>query len=101
MLKEVQMPPGLVGKVVGLAGFTALRTGVKATALGLDIEIQAMWRHRRIQVLVLENPGRFQTQAESQNLSAVYVVPPVVVEALSWLNLGGEFHTQSRRAKFL
>lgn len=100
MLKEVQMPPGFVGKVVSLTGLTALRTGVETTALRLDIEIQSVGRHGGIQVLVLEDPGRFQAQAESQNLDAVHVIPTVVVETIFWPSSGHEFHTQRRRAIF-
>src|SRR5690554_1916314 len=98
MLEEVQMPPGLVGEVVSRTGLTALRAGVEAAALGLDVEVQPVGRYGGIQVLVLEDPGRFQAQAEGQNLGAVHVVPPVVVEVISWPSSGGEFHTQRRRA---
>ncbi|BCB72009.1 hypothetical protein HMEPL2_23600 [Vreelandella aquamarina] len=49
-------------------------------------------------MLVLEDPGRFQAQAEGQNLGAVHAMPPVVVEVISWPSSGGEFHTQRRRA---
>lgn len=98
VLEEVQMPPSLVGKTVGRTSLATLRTGVKAATLGFNIEVQAMGQHGRIQVLVFEKPGRFQAKAERQNLSAFHVIPPVVVEALSWLNSGGEFHTQRRRA---
>lgn len=49
-------------------------------------------------MLVLEDPGRFQAQAEGQNLGAVHAMPPVQVEVISWPRLGGEFHTQRRRA---
>ena len=59
VLKEVQMSPGFVGKIVSLAGLTALRTGIETASLRLDIEIQAVGRHGGIQVLVLEDPGRF------------------------------------------
>jgi hypothetical protein len=38
MLEEVQVPPGFVGKVVCLAGLTALRTGIETASLRLDIE---------------------------------------------------------------
>src|SRR5690554_119683 len=98
MLEEVQMPPGLVGEVVSRTGLTALRAGVEAAALGLDVEVQPVGRYGGIQVLVLEDPGRFQTQAEGQNLGAVHTMPPVVVEVISWPSSGGEFHTQRRRA---
>jgi hypothetical protein len=33
MLKEVQMPPGVLAEIMGLAKITALRTGELATAL--------------------------------------------------------------------
>src|SRR5690554_4781513 len=98
MLEEVQMPPGLVGEVVSRTGLTALRAGVEAAALGLDVEVQPVGRYGGIQVLVLEDPGRFQAQAEGQNLGAVHAMPPVVVEVISWPSSGGEFHTQRRRA---
>jgi hypothetical protein len=98
VLEEVQMPPRLLGKVMGWAGLAALRTGIETAALGLDIEVQAVGRHGGIQVLVLEDPGRFQAQAEGQNLGAVHAMPPVVVEVISWPSSGGEFHTQGRRA---
>ena len=101
VLKEVQMPPGFVGKIVSLAGLTALRTGVETTALRLDIEIQSVGRHGGIQVLVLEDPGRFQAQAENQNLGAVHAIPTVVVEVIFWPSSGDEFHTQRRRAQYL
>src|SRR5690554_132480 len=100
MLEEVQMPPGLVGEVVSRTGLTALRAGVEAAALGLDVEVQPVGRYGGIQVLVLEDPGRFQAQAEGQNLGAVHAMPPVVVEVISWPSSGGEFHTQRRRAVF-
>ena len=45
VLKEVQMTPGFVGKVVSLAGLTALRTAVETASLRLDIEIQSVGRH--------------------------------------------------------
>jgi hypothetical protein len=64
VLKEVQMPPGFVGKVVSLAGFTALWTRIEAATLCLDIEIQAMRRHGGIQVLILQVPWCFQAQAK-------------------------------------
>src|SRR5690554_6790937 len=99
MLEEVQMPPGLVGEVVSRTGLTALRAGVEAAALGLDVEVQPVGRYGGIQVLVLEDPGRFQAQVEGQNLGAVHAMPPVVVEVISWPSSGGEFHTQRRRAK--
>lgn len=35
-------------------------------------------------MLVLENPGRFQAQTESQNLGAVHAIPTVVVEDIFW-----------------
>ena len=98
MLKEVQMPPGFVGKVMSLAGLTTFWTGIETASLRLDIEVQAVGRHGGIQVLVLEDPGRFQAQAEGQNLGAVHAMPPVVVEVISWPSSGGEFHTQRRRA---
>src|SRR5690554_7306497 len=94
------MPPGLVGEVVSRTGLTALRAGVEAAALGLDVEVQPVGRYGGIQVLVLEDPGRFQAQAEGQNLGAVHAMPPVVVEVISWPSSGGEFHTQRRRAFF-
>ena len=59
VLKEVQMPPGFVGKVVSLAGLTVLRTGLETASFRLDIKIQAVGRHGGIQMLVLEVPGRF------------------------------------------
>lgn len=96
VLEEVQVPPGLVGEVMGQAGLAALR--VEAAPLGLDIEVQAMGRHGGIQVLVLENPGRFKAQAEGQNLGAVHALPPIHVEVISWPSSGAEFHTQRRRA---
>ncbi len=101
VLKEVQVPPSLVGKVMGRAGLAALRAGVEAAPLGLDIEVQAVGRHGGIQMLVLKQPGRFKAQAEGQNLRAVHVVPPVYVEVISWPSSGGEFHTQRRRAFFM
>ena len=64
MLKEVQMPPGFVGKVMSLAGLTTFWAGIETASLRLDIEVQAVGRHGGIQVLVLEDPGRFQAQAE-------------------------------------
>jgi len=42
VLEEVQVPPCLVGKVVSRTGLAAVRTGVEAAPLGLDVEIQAM-----------------------------------------------------------
>ena len=99
VLKEVQMPPGFVGKIVSLAGLTALWTGIETTALRLDIKIQSVGRHGGIQVLGLEDPGRFQAQAESQNLGAVHVIPTVVEEVIFWPSSRDEFHTQRRRAK--
>lgn len=100
VLEEVQMPPGLVGEVMGRASLAALRAGVEAAALGFDIEIQAMGRHGGIQVLVLEHPGRFQAQAEGQNLGAVHAMPPIVVEAISWPSSGGEFTPNDEKPKF-
>src|SRR5690554_4311482 len=50
-------------------------------------------------MLILERPGCLQTQAEGQNLGAVHAIPPVVVEALSWLNTEAGIHTQRRRAE--
>ncbi|GAA3903242.1 hypothetical protein GCM10022228_11900 [Halomonas cibimaris] len=64
VLEEVQMPPGLVGEVMGRAGLAVLRVRVEAASLSLDIGVQAMRRHGGIQVLVLENPERFKAQAE-------------------------------------
>ncbi len=81
MLEEIQMPPRLVGKVTSRTSFTALRTEVEAAALGLDVETQPEGRYGGIQVLVLENPGRFQ--AEGQNLGAVHAILPVVAEVIS------------------
>src|SRR5690554_6076499 len=98
MLEEIQVPPGLVGEIVSRTGLAALRAGVEAASLGLDVEIQPMGRYGSIQVLILEDPGRLQAQAEGQNLGAVHAIPPVVVEAISWPSSGGEFHTQRRRA---
>ncbi len=66
VLKEVQVPPSLVGKVMGRAGLAALRAGVEAAPLGLDIEVQAVGRHGGIQVLVLKQPGRFKAYALSE-----------------------------------
>tara|TARA_R110001606_G_scaffold358121_1_gene509661 strand:- start:1672 stop:1902 length:231 start_codon:yes stop_codon:yes gene_type:complete len=54
VLAEVQMPTGFVGKVVSLAGLTALRTGIETASLHLDIEIRPVGPHGGIQVLVLE-----------------------------------------------
>lgn len=76
VLEEVQMPPDLVGKVMGGTGLATRRAEVKAATLGFDIEVQAVGRHGRIQVLVFEKPGRFQAKAERQNLGAVHVMPP-------------------------
>ena len=45
VLKEVQMTPGFVGKVVSLTGLAALRTGVETASLRLDIEIQSVGQH--------------------------------------------------------
>ena len=42
VLEEIEVPPGLVGEVVSRAGLAALRTGVEAASLGLDVEVQAM-----------------------------------------------------------
>ncbi len=98
VLEKVQMPPGLVGEVVSRAGLAAVRTGVEAAPLGLDVEVQPVGRYGGIQVLVLENPGRLQAQAEGQNLGAIHAIPPIVVEVISWPSSGGEFHTQRRRA---
>lgn len=42
VLEEVQVPPGLVGEIVSQAGLAAVRTGVEAAPLGLDVEVQAM-----------------------------------------------------------
>lgn len=42
VLKEIQVPPRLVGNVVGRAGPGALRAGVEAASFGLDIEIQTV-----------------------------------------------------------
>lgn len=64
MLEEVQVPPCLVGEVVSRTRLAALRTGIETASLRLDIEIQAMGRHGGIQVLILEDPGRIQAQAE-------------------------------------
>ena len=89
VLGEVQMPPGLVRKVVSWAGLAAFRTGVKGTSLGLHIKLQPMGQHGHIQVLVPEGAGCLQTQAEGWNLGAVHAIPPVVVEGIYWPSSGG------------
>lgn len=98
VLEENQMTPGLISKVMSGTGLATLRADVKAATLGFDIEIQAVGRHGSIQVLVFEKPRRFQAKAERQNLGAVNVMSPVVVEALSWLNSGYEFHTNDEKS---
>tara|TARA_R100000963_G_C4640939_1_gene104574 strand:- start:1042 stop:1449 length:408 start_codon:yes stop_codon:yes gene_type:complete len=100
MLEEIQVPPGLVGEIVSRTGLAALRTGVEAASLGLDVEVQTVGRYGGIQVLVLENPGRFQAQAEGQNLGAVHVVPPVVVEVISWPSSGGNSTPNDEEPEF-
>ena len=93
VLEEDQMTLGLISKVMSGTGLATLRADVKAATLCFDIEIQAVGRHGSIQVLVFEKPRRFQAKAECQNLGAINVMSPVVVETLSWLNSGYEFHT--------
>lgn len=72
VLKEVQMAPALLDKVMGCAQLTALRTRVAGATLGLDLKVQLMRLLVRVQPLIHQLPRVLDTNAKKKDLIAVH-----------------------------
>jgi len=75
MLKEIQMTPRDLGKVVRLAGLAARRAGEQAAALGANIEVEFVQLFAGIKPLADQPPRRPHPQPQSQNHIGVHVRP--------------------------
>ena len=75
MLKEIQMAPRDLGKVVRLAGLAAHRAGEQAAALGANIEVEFVRLFAGIKPLADQPPRRPHPQPQSQNHIGIHVRP--------------------------
>jgi hypothetical protein len=75
VLKEVQVPPGLVLAVVGrTAGNAAFRAGEPAALDEIQVDVQPLGRG--VEFALRHHPRRLDAQRHSKQVGVTHVVPP-------------------------
>ena len=72
MLKEVEMAPGELRKVVSLAGTPAGRARIERAPLSFDAQVKAVRVDVDVEMRGDDAPGRFQPKANREDLVSVH-----------------------------